>query len=240
MSIRHEFRKLLWKFGYEMFRSTPMTHPLLRRKLLMQSYNIDTVLDVGANTGQFSQELRNDLGYTKRIYSFEPLGSAFELLKKNSEGDINWDVFNIALGDKEDTQEINIAGNSCSSSLLDMLPSHLKLAPDSRYIGRETIEVKTVDAIFDDLCKSTNSVYMKIDTQGYESAVLRGAEKSLMQINTIQMEMSLLPLYGGELLFDEMCALMSEKGYSLVGIETGCCDPDSGQLFQIDGIFHRF
>jgi hypothetical protein len=81
---------------------------------------------------------------------------------------------------------------------------------------------------------------MKIDTQGFESKVLKGAENSLMQIDTVQMEMSLVPLYEGELLFNEMSILMSEKGYVLVAIETGFSDQDSGQVLQIDGIFHRF
>ena len=80
---------------------------------------------------------------------------------------------------------------------------------------------------------------MKVDTQGYESKVLQGAEKSLEQIDTVQMEMSLVPLYEGELLLHDMCMLMSEKGYSLVAIETGFSDPNSGQLLQVDGIFHR-
>jgi hypothetical protein len=53
------------------------------------------------------------------------------------------------------------------------------------------------------------------------------------------MEMSLVPLYGTELLFDEMCILMREKGYTLIAIENGFSAPDTGQLLQIDGIFRR-
>lgn len=239
MSIKHELRKFLWRAGYDISRFTPTSHPLARRKQILEYYNIDTVLDIGANSGQFAQQLRNDLGYANRIISFEPLSSAFELLKVNAEGDTNWEVFNIALGDTEEKREINIAWNSSSSSLLDMLPSHLKSAPKSKYIDREIIEVKKLDSIFGNLCKSTKRVYMKIDTQGYESKVLKGAEKSLMHIDTVQMEMSLVPLYEGELLFNDMCMLMSKKGYSLLAIETGFSDPDSGQLLEVDGIFHR-
>ncbi len=80
---------------------------------------------------------------------------------------------------------------------------------------------------------------MKIDTQGYESKVLKGAEKSLLQIDTVQLEMSLVPLYDGELLFNEMCMLMSEKGYTLVAIDQEYIDRNSGQLLQVNGIFHR-
>ena len=239
MNIKYEIRKLLWKIGYDITKFTPESHPLARRKQIFDAYEIDTVLDIGANTGQFARQIRNDLGYTKRIISFEPLGSAFEVLKLNSEGDPNWKVINIALGDTETKQEINVAANSYSSSLLDILPSQLKAAPESRTIGQEEIEVKRLDTIFDDFCKPTDKIYMKLDTQGFEGTVLKGAEVSLKQIDTLHMEMSLLPLFEGELLFHEMCSLMYDKGYLLIAIEPGISDQESGQLLQVDGIFHR-
>ena len=239
MSIKHELQKFLRKFGYDISKFTPTSHPLARRRQIFEFYAIDTVLDIGANSGQFAQQLRGDIGYSKRIISFEPLNSAFELLKANAKADQSWEVFNCAIGDTEEKREINIAGNSYSSSFLNMLPSHLKSAPAPKYIGREVIDIKTLDSLFGDLCKSAKSVYMKIDTQGFESKVLKGAGKSLARIDTVQMEMSLVPLYEGELLFNEMCMLMSKKGYSLVAIETGFSDQVSGQLLQVDGIFHR-
>ena len=239
MSIKHEVRKLLWKFGYDITHFKPTSHPLARRKQILECYDIDTVLDIGANSGQFAQQLRADLGYAKRILSLEPLSSAFELLKANAKDDPAWEVFNFALGEAEEKREINIAGNSYSSSLLSMLPAHLKSAPESKYIGKEVIDIRTLDSLFGYLCKAATNVYMKIDTQGFESKVLKGAEQSLSQIDTVQMEMSLVPLYEGELLFNEMYMLMSKKGYSLVSIETGFSDQASGQLLQVDGIFHR-
>lgn len=240
-SIKHEIRRFLWKIGYDFSRFAPTSHPLARRKQLFTSYKIDTVLDIGANIGQFAQELRNDIGFADRILSFEPLSSAFELLKATAKAtaDPAWEVFNIAIGDTEAKQEINVAGNSYSSSFLNMLPAHEKSAPNSKYIGKELIEIKTLDSLFGDLCKTAKNVYMKIDTQGFESKVLSGAERSLAHINTIQMEMSLVPLYESELLFNDMCALMGRKGYSLVALENGFSDPASGQLLQVDGIFHR-
>jgi len=239
MSIKHKLRTFLWKFGYDISRFKPTLHPLARRKKILESYGIDTVLDIGANAGQFAQQIRGELGYANRIISFEPLTSAFESLKENAKDDLNWETYNFALGDTDEKQEINIAGNSLSSSLLGMLPAHLMAAPDSKYIGKEEIEVRRLDSIFDDLCGSNNKIYMKVDTQGFEKKVLRGAENSLMQIDLVQMEMSLVPLYEGETLFDEMCVLMREKGYSLLAIETGFSDEKSCQLMQVDGIFHR-
>lgn len=240
MGIKHELGRLLWKAGYDIIRYKPASHPVARVQQLLRSYSIETVLDIGANSGQFAEYLRNDLGYTKRIISFEPLSSAFALLKAKAVKDPCWDAFNIALGDFDGQCEINIAGNSVSSSLLDMLPSHLESAPNSSYVGKETIEVKKLDSIFDDLCGMTSSVYMKIDTQGFENRVLDGAKNALRRIHTVQMEMSLVPLYRGELLFNELYSLMKDNGYNLVAILPGFSDPHSGQLLQVDGIFHRF
>jgi FkbM family methyltransferase len=239
MKIRHKVRKLLWMLGYDISRFAHTSHPLARKQRLLQCYEIDTVLDIGANSGHFARELRKDIGYTHRILSFEPLSQVFNLLRENAKNDPAWDVFNYAIGDVEEKREINIAENSLSSSLLNILPSHLESAPDSRYIGKEVVEIKTLDSIFGDLCKSARNIYMKIDTQGFENKVLKGAEKSLARIDTVQVEMSLVPLYDGELLFDEMCLLMSQRGYALVAIENGFSAPASGQLLQIDGIFHR-
>ncbi len=240
MSITHEIRRLLWRIGYDISRFTPTSHPLARKKQLFDVYKIDTVLDIGANSGQFAKQIRNDVGFAWRILSFEPLSAAFDLLKANARDDPAWEVFNFAIGSTVEAGEINIAGNSYSSSLLGMLPSHEESAPDSKYVGKEMIEIKTLDSVFFDLCKTAGNVYMKIDTQGFESEVLKGAEISLAQIDTVQMEMSLVPLYECELLFNEMCMLMTNKGYRLVAIEDGFSDPVSGQLLQVDGIFHRF
>lgn len=239
MSVKHELRRLLWKFGYDLSKFTPTSNPLARRKQLFRSYAIDTVLDIGANAGKFAHELRHDIDYRNRILSFEPLSSAFRELQANAAQDPDWEVFNFALGDADEERTINIAGNSYSSSILDMLPSHLKSAPESEYVGKEMIHVRTLDSFFREKCAAGKSLYMKIDAQGYEERVLRGAEKSLACIDTIQTEVSLVPLYEGELLLTEMCTLLANKGYTLVAMENGFSDAASGQLLQVDGIFHR-
>ena len=239
MSIKHRIRQALWSLGYDIQRFTPELNPLARRKQIIESCRIDTMLDIGANAGQFALQTRSDIGYAGRILSFEPLSSAFKRLEAHARHDDAWEVFNLALGDADGTAEINISANSYSSSLLAMLPSHARSAPASGYVGTEVINVKRLDAIFDDLCAQARHVYMKLDTQGFEEKVLQGARESLDRIDTIQMEMSLVPLYEGELLFPEMCGLMKEKGYTLIAIENGFTDPSSGQLLQVDGIFHR-
>lgn len=240
MSIKHKIRKALWRIGYDISRFNSTSHPLARRKALLDSYNIHLVLDVGANTGHFAEQMRNDIGYSGDIISFEPLSSEFELLKEKTGNDKKWKAINCAIGDVEEKSEINIAGNSYSSSILSMLESHEKSAPESKYVGQETIDVKTLDSIMEDLSINEASIYLKIDTQGFESKVIKGAEMSLNRIDTIQLEMSLSPLYKDELLFNELYNILCSKGYTLVALEPGFSDSNSGQMLQIDGIFHRF
>lgn len=240
MKIKKVIREIFNKLGYDVVSFGTISYPLARRKKIIETYGINTVFDVGANIGQYGMQLRA-IGYKGRIISFEPLSSAYEKLIFNIKNDKQWEAANYAIGSINGSAEINIAGNSYSSSVLEMLPSHLKSAPESKYIGKEKIEIKTLDSVFKYFINSDNEkILLKIDTQGYEKNVIEGASNSLKFIDTIQLEMSLIPLYEGELLFNEMYSLLYDKGYSLISIEPGFSDKETGQLLQVDGIFHRF
>jgi len=239
MTIKHELRKLLWSFGLDLQRFDRETHPVARRRHLMQRYGIQVVLDVGANIGQYGQNLRDEMLYTGRLCSFEPMSKAFAALQARAAGDAQWQVFNFALGDADGRQTINIAGNSYSSSMLDMLPAHEQAAPESKFVGKEEIVIRTLDGVFPEVCKPGERIYLKVDTQGFEGRVLKGGERALGHIDTVQMEMSLTPLYAGEASFNDLCQTMQDKGYTLVALEPGFTDPRTGHLLQMDGIFHR-
>jgi len=239
MIAQKMIKSLFMKLGYDIVRYAPSSHPLARRKRLLESYEINVLLDVGANTGQYGKQLR-EIGYKGKIISFEPLSDAYKKLVKNAKDDRSWETFNYALGESEGKVDINVAENSYSSSILEMLPCHVKFEPESQYIGKEEIEITALDLIFYSLCSPEDKLFLKIDTQGFENKVIKGAEQSLRFIDTVQLEMSLIPLYKGELLFNEMCSLLHEKEYRLVSIESGFSDSETGQLLQCDGIFHRF
>ncbi|MFT4691607.1 MAG: FkbM family methyltransferase [Limisphaerales bacterium] len=239
MSLRHTARKLLWNFGLDLCKFEPELHPIARRRMFLTSLGTDLVLDVGANAGQFAQQLRVDTEYRGRIVSFEPLKSAFELLAASADADPLWEVNHCALGGEDGSGEINVAGNSFSSSLLDMLPRHEESAPQSKYVGRESITIKRLDSVFEDIADANSRVYLKIDTQGFEDRVISGAENSLARIDAIQMELSLEPLYAGEVTFTDMCSRLRGLGYQLVSVESGFMDPKTGQVLQVDGVFQR-
>jgi FkbM family methyltransferase len=238
-SIAQTIRRAVRHFGFDITRFDPAYHVIARRQHLLRHYQVDLVLDVGANTGQYAGTLRNDVRYAGRIVSFEPVSSAYKTLSQAAADDSLWEVNNCALGDVAGIVEINVAGNSQSSSLLGMLPAHLDSAPESQYVGREKIEVKRLDSIFQALAAASKHTYLKVDTQGFERNVIDGARSVLNRIGTIQLELSLVPLYQGEMLFAQMHEFMREAGYRLVALEPTFTDRRSGELLQVDGIFRR-
>jgi len=230
-------RRAVRKMGFDLVR---FPHPSERhRRSLLESLEVDLVLDVGANTGQFGTRLRREVGYAGRIVSFEPMAAAFAELARQSSSDPLWEARNHALGDRETEAEIHVAGNSYSSSLLEMLPAHLEAEPGSKYVASETVRVKSLDGLFEGLREGARSVLLKLDVQGFEKQVLDGAAASLPHIAAVQMEMALVPLYSGETLFRDHWARMETLGYELVSVEPAFNDPRTGRLLQVDGIFCR-
>ena len=238
MDYKAAIRNLARKFGLDLHRYNPQADPARRRNLLLTHYRTDLVLDVGANVGQFAVELRR-AGYRGRIVSFEPLSSAFRQLAVRAAGDSAWTVHDFALSDADAVASLNVAGNSMSSSLLGMLETHARSAPESAYVATERVSTRRLDGIFNSLADTGPGVYLKIDTQGAELKVLDGAGEALQKIDTLELELSLVPLYEGGPLLPDMMALLAARGYELVGLEPGFSDARTGRLLQVDGIFHR-
>ena len=211
---------------------------LRRRKKLLEHHKVSNVLDVGANSGQYAIELF-EIGYCGNIISFEPVKPVFNILNKKVVKNEKWIAFNFGLGDKEEKLSINISENTYSSSLLEIMPSHIKGSPESKYIDKELIQIKTLDSIYDQIVELNDVVLLKIDVQGFEKNVLAGAIKSLQKIKGIQLEMSIEELYKGEMLFDQMIPFLKNLGFNLYSLENGFYDIESGKLLQVDGIFFR-
>ncbi|MCU0536473.1 MAG: FkbM family methyltransferase [Hydrococcus sp. Prado102] len=203
-------------------------------------HKIDLVLDVGANIGQYVNLLRES-GYSGRIVSFEPLSSAHSKLQALSSKDPLWEIApRTAIGDKDGEIAINISQRSASSSILPMLESHIKVAPDSTYCGSETVKLSQLNTIAKNFIKNdTKSIFLKIDVQGFEKQVIEGATQILPLVKGIQLELSLVPLYKDQALFEEMLEQMKKLGYDLYALSPGLVDPETGRLLQMDGIFFK-
>jgi FkbM family methyltransferase len=206
---------------------------------MLMEHEVNCVFDVGANVGQFGRQLRN-IGYKGRIVSFEPMSAARQQLLVASKKDCLWDIApQAAIGNQDSEIEINISGNSVSSSVLNMLDSHVKSAPQSVYIGSEKVPLRRLDKIAQDYVQSDDVLFIKIDTQGYEDMVIEGAPNILAKAIGVQMELSLSPLYEGQKLYMEMIDKLKELGFELWSIAPAFVEPNTGRFLQIDASFFR-
>lgn len=232
-------KSTLRKMGFDLHKYSPDSSPSAQMAAVIRKFEIDLVFDVGANRGQFSAAIRA-CGYAGNIISFEPLSTAHAALRQLSNGDDKWNVHpRCALGAQNGEAEINIAGNSESSSLLPMLDSHFQAAPHTAYIGRESVPLQTLDSIALDYVTKFKNPFLKIDTQGYEWDVLDGAKNVLPHLRGALVELSLIPLYQGQHLWRELISRLEAEGFSLWALQPGFTDPRDGRTLQADGIFIR-
>jgi FkbM family methyltransferase len=240
VSVKSLIRAVLRGVGYDLVRYNVAEDARARRNLLLEAQGIEVVLDVGANRGEYGLILR-DAGYRGPIHSFEPLSEAHGLLQRTVSRDGRWWAHHMALGDADGEAEINVAGNSYSSSILGMTASHEALAPSSAYTGKETIQVSRLDSVWSNLDPVGGCCLLKIDTQGYELAVLQGAGSVLDRCPLVELELSFVELYGGQPLFDEVHAWMGGKGYRIVSVETGPgqVSDSTGETLQVDVVYLR-
>jgi FkbM family methyltransferase len=238
-TFKRSAKQLARQVGLDVRKLDPLASEHSRLALLLAANQIDLVLDIGANAGQWARDLRH-AGYAGEMISFEPLSQAHAELVEVARGDRKWTVApRLALGERNDDVEIHVAGNSCSSSLLQMLPMHVAGAPQSAYVGSEKIPMVTLDSLVGNVIPSGRRIFCKLDVQGYEAKVLAGAASLLRHTVGLQMEISLAPLYQGQPGFSEILDTMSHSGFEIYGFVPGFVDPASGRMLQIDGVFFK-
>lgn len=235
--MKRILRQVIRSTGFDIVRYPPLHSHSGRMRRLFEYYQIDTVIDVGANEGQFGRSLR-DANYSGRIFSFEPLSSAHQALAALAASDQNWVVApRMAIGRVTGDVVINVAENLESSSILPMSDLHREASPTSRYTETETVPMNTLDDVVMQYILSPCHTLLKIDTQGFEAEVLAGASNVLSSAVAVQLELSLAQLYDGQAGYLDLIQFMMSKGYSLAEINPGFSDPRTGHLLQADGVF---
>lgn len=231
-------KKLLRKFGVDVTGYHPHFNPRSRREYLFDKHRINLVLDVGANVGQYGAALRRN-GYRGRTVSYEPSRESFQELQKLCRGDSSWECVHAGLGAAEGVAALNVAPDSQYNSILEINAEHAPGLPSLHFDSSEQIKLTTLNLEVEKHCRESDSLFVKIDTQGYERQVLAGANLCWERIRGIQMEMSLKPLYEGEMLYAEAVGCLEEHGYKLVLIEFCAADNRTDELLQVDGTFFR-
>ena len=234
--MKRFLKKLLKIKGLRIASYHSPENSLLRRSLLFSHHNLKTVLDVGANVGQYAMSLRAN-GYNEKIISIEPVSSAFVELESNSSTDPKWDVYNFALGDKTGVGSINVTNDSVRSSILR--PTGATVASQVKKI--EEIQIFKLDDFIEHHVEERD-LLLKLDAQGFEQNILNGAEKSLKRaISGIQLELSMGKdlQYVGEKSFIELSRFLIDLGFHAQYVEPGYFDQETGVMYQFDMIFFR-
>ncbi len=212
-------------------------HPAARRQRLLDRHGVDVVLDVGAARGGHARELR-DFGYRGRIVSFEPLSAAYSDLARAAADDPDWTTVNVAMGATAGPQQINIATNSDSSSLLPLGALHVAAAPHVGYTDTEQIDVVRLDDVAGEHLAGARRPFLKLDVQGFEREVLTGGADTIPRLTGLQLELSFVSLYDGGILADEAISFLYDAGFRLVSFAQGFTGP-GGDVLQVDGVFFR-
>lgn len=201
----------------------------------LKGKDIHTILDIGANTGQFAFQFHRLLP-DATLYSFEPLEDCYnELLKKMGHSP-KFHAFNFALGDKNGEVPIYRNDYTPSSSLLSMEELHKEAFPHTKNVRTEEIEIRRLDEIIQELDIEDN-LLIKIDVQGFEDKVILGGEKLISRASILIIETSFQPLYKDQLLFDGIYDLLHSRGFIYAGSEDQSRNPENGRMLFCDSVF---
>ncbi|HVP05109.1 MAG TPA: FkbM family methyltransferase [Dehalococcoidia bacterium] len=186
--------------------------------VLFRDLEINVVLDVGAHHGEYAQMLR-DSGYRGHIVSFEPVSDSFHQLEKACAHDPLWSARNVALGSEPREMTINVTKWSTAASFLP--PSKYGKEERGTVVqATETVRVERLDSIFADCLPAISNprVFLKVDTQGWDREVIRGAEQVVGSIPAIQVEMSVQPIYQGMPDYVEFISYLRGLGYEIATV----------------------
>lgn len=210
-----------------------------RVALILARHGVDLLFDVGANRGQTGQSLRQ-WNFDGQIVSFEPVPSAYEALRQAASGDPLWTVApRMALGESEGEISITESEASDMSSAMAPTPELLQALPKTRAVGQVVAPIRRFDRLFPDYLGTAQRPFLKVDAQGYDLAVLQGAEGVLDRISGVKIEMSLFPLYAGEPRYTDIIDFLEQRGFEPHLMEgQGYSRPRARQL-QVDAVFMR-
>ena len=205
---------------------------------LLEHFSIDRILDVGANEGQYARRIRA-LGYRGEIVSFEPVQATFSILASRAARDRRWTAVHAALGERDGETVMHVSEMTVYSSILQRTERLGLRHPGSIADREEIVPICRLDSMFSQYVRPNDRVLLKIDTQGYERAVLDGAADSFANITGIQLELSFEPLYEGETAASRIIEYLAAEGFTLMSLEPLPDNLRAGELLQGDGLFFR-
>jgi FkbM family methyltransferase len=195
-----------------------------------------TVVDIGANRGQFSLAVRQ-WATEARVFAFEPLAGPATRFRGFFRGDSRVTLHQAAIGPETGKRTIHVSAADDSSSLLPISELQEQLHPGTGQIRTETIQVGRLSD-FVSAEEIAPLALLKLDVQGFELEALRGCEDLLSLFSMVYAECSFVELYSGQALAYEIIAWLGGRGFNLSGIYNMGYDT-KGKAIQGDFFFSR-
>ena len=206
-------------------------------KRVLKDSKIDTFFDVGSNKGQFTLLLKI-LNVTQNIYSFDPLTSSKVSFSYIYRYFNNIKFYSFAISSKCASQKLFIPKDDDSSSLLRISSYQKQFFSTGNIVNDLDVKVITLKNWFDSTkIKNFNNGFLKIDVQGSEINVLKGAENLLEKFKYIYIELSFKNFYESQILGWDIIQFLSLKNFKFIRIEN--CIYDDLILIQADFLFLR-
>ena len=235
MKLKELIEKIANFFGIEI----KLLSTINRKNNLFHKWIIDTgvnqILDIGANEGQFAKKIRNYFQNTK-IDSFEPIIDCYKILVDKFKNDINFKGHNFALGNSNEKQIMNINASFVSSSILQMTDIHHQNYPNTDKSVEKEISVRRLDDL-ENIVTASSKILMKIDVQGFELNVLKGAVNTLKLVEVIIIEVMYETLYDGQSTFDDLNDFLKAHNFVFSGIYDQELSPLNGKPIFADLIY---
>jgi FkbM family methyltransferase len=227
--------------GLHVGRYPPVDSLEYHLETLLRELQIDCVLDVGAHTGEYAAMLRG-LDYTGQIVSFEPVRASFEALERGRADDRAWRGENVALGADDGELEMNIYQGSVFNSFLRPAGgSNGRFGAATKVVGVEKVPVRRLETVIDEIVAARPGarLFLKMDTQGYDLQVIRGAGRRIDAIRALQSEMAVRATYAGMPTLPEALLELNRLGFELTGMFPVAREMDHLRLIELDCVMCR-
>lgn len=206
---------------------------------LLSNHDFDCVIDVGANVGNFSQLCLKKINNSP-VYSFEPAKDIADGLALKAKGNPRWFIVPSALGDENGQALLHISSHeSVFNSLNSANPDFLSVFQGLESNRDQMVSVLTLDTFCrDNDLGSYRDILLKIDTQGHDFKVLRGATETLKQARAVIVELPFQNIYDSRESYRDILDFMAEAGFKVYGLSTISCDP-KGSIIEAGAFFVR-
>lgn len=203
--------------------------------VLIKLFQPQYLCDIGANCGKWAYVLHKTNPSLKHIVFFEPQKKLEQTLNELSLPGVSKVIYSCALGDKEET--LTIKGGTSSASFLNSTEVQDFYFPNSVQPDSELVDIKILDKIYEENDLPQPDL-IKLDVQGFELNVLRGASNVISKAKCLVIELSFREFYKNQPHVWEVFKFLQEHGYTMIAKGYEWKSYKSGvELLQMDGIF---